>query len=403
MFNKPNLNNHRGQILILAIVFLFLLLSASLVLLGYVFSTRSFINRMSQENKVFAFAQAGIDKAIWCLNQESGENCSGTYGENFTGETDVILEDGSFSTEVEGTGNTRTITSTGKFLNTQKILKTKVTTEPATAETTFSYAGQSSEGGIYLSPGAWIRHKSILKSTDVHSNGNVEGVSAIITGNVYATGTITPWPRLIVIGTRNEGQEPKPLPEINTSFWEEKAARGGVITPPSGTYTSGAEEILGPVKIKGNLILAEDITIEGPIYVMGNIDTTNNITITLNNGDTSYDYTIIAEGKIIISNNVTINDTGTGGYLFFISKNDSLEYTDPAIFVKKAAGSAFYSLNGLVRLKNNVEVKETCAKRIYLDNNAKIYYETEIEDTVFATDPGNFWRFQRGTLQKVKN
>src|SRR3989344_5899914 len=107
-----------GQALIMAIVFLAIIASASSALLGYVGSVARFEETTGEKKLALQIAQAGLDKAIWCLNQSDVTNCGGTFGGSYAGETDVPARPGEFTTSIASIdSSTKEITSTGYMPN----------------------------------------------------------------------------------------------------------------------------------------------------------------------------------------------------------------------------------------------------------------------------------------------
>ena len=176
----------RGQTIIIATVFIAALLVLSL----------SIVNRganVSQENRLVnqkisarALAEAGVEKAIYCLNQNVGTNCGGTFGVNYVGESDIPLNDGEFTTTITTiSGNTKSITSTGYIPNSSNPKNTVAIKTQATinAETvTFNYGVQNGIGGLEM-------YNSSKIIGNIYSNGSIIGHnSAEITGDATVAG-----------------------------------------------------------------------------------------------------------------------------------------------------------------------------------------------------------------------
>jgi len=96
-------NVHRGQALLLSILLLAVVFGLAGAFVSYVknvMTARTSSRRVSAGPRATA-AQAGIDKAIWCLNQSSGTNCGGTYNLNYAGETGISVgSNGYFTTTI---------------------------------------------------------------------------------------------------------------------------------------------------------------------------------------------------------------------------------------------------------------------------------------------------------------
>jgi len=133
-----------------------------------------------------AIAESGIQKALWCLNQTSGTNCSGTFGGNYTGEADVSFGGGIFDTTVSDVnGSTKLIESTGYYPNkTRQLSKSTVRVKAAinTDITSFNYGMQVGYGGITMGNNAMI-------DGSVFSHGDIIGGNGSeITGDAYVAG-----------------------------------------------------------------------------------------------------------------------------------------------------------------------------------------------------------------------
>lgn len=166
----------------------------------------------------------------------------------------------------------------------------------------------------------------------------------------------------------------------------------------SGDYiiTGGTTENIGPLKIEGGLTLENNATLKmtGTIYVTGNIILNQNSTVELDpNYYGSLSGLIIADGKIDVKNNAVIQGSGQeGSYTMLISIDPSLDENNAAIDVKNSAtGAIFYTVNGVMRLRNNMKIREATGYKIYLDNNAEIEYETGLEEATFTSGPGGSW------------
>lgn len=185
-----------GQALVMAIIFLAIIASASSALLGYVGSVAKFEKTTGEEKLALQIAQAGIDKAIWCLNQGSGTNCGGTFGGNFIGETAVAAPPGEFTTSITSIdSSTKEITSTGYIPNSDDPAFSKTIRARATIDTdqvNFSFGMQVGDGG------ATMENTSRVNGS-VYSNGSIdgdggEGSKSTITGDVYVAGGSAPTP-----------------------------------------------------------------------------------------------------------------------------------------------------------------------------------------------------------------
>ncbi len=169
----------------MAIVFLAVIASVSSALLSYVGSVAKFEKTIGEEKPALELAQAGIDKAIWCLNQSSGTNCGGTFGENYIGESSVSVPPGEFTTSIVSIdSSTKEIASTGyipKAINPIYSQTIRARAGINTDNVSFTFGLQVGSGGLEIGNAA--------VNGSVYSNGSIEGENgATITGDVYVAG-----------------------------------------------------------------------------------------------------------------------------------------------------------------------------------------------------------------------
>ncbi len=175
-----------GQVLVLSTVMLAVVLSLVGSFMSYLGIVREATSAFSARSHARKAAEAGLQKAVWCLNQTSGTNCGGNYGSNFSGETASPIGSSFYSTAISTIASgKKTITATGYFPSVAKpistvTLKTDVVTD--TTEASFFYGLQAGNGGLSLSNNAFI-------SGNVYANGSVDGANgAYITGTLFVAG-----------------------------------------------------------------------------------------------------------------------------------------------------------------------------------------------------------------------
>ncbi len=130
-------------------------------------------------SQALALAEAGIDKAIYQLNQNA----------NYTGEADTAVGNGTFTISVSSIdGSSKRITSTGYIPNDTSpiaVRTVKVTTSVNTSLIAFSYGVQAGQGGFNMDNGSQI-------NGNLFANGNVTG-SGIITGDATVASNADPF------------------------------------------------------------------------------------------------------------------------------------------------------------------------------------------------------------------
>ena len=450
-------NKEQGQILIVALTFMVVLLFLSGALLGFVgqnvLGTRASFSR----EQALQLAEAGIEKAIWQLNQ--GGSYTGESGSALaanTGEFDVAVTDIS--------GGNKELAATGYVpskANPRAIRVVKV--ELATGSTTvsFNHAMLVGTGGVYMKNNSKI-HGGVYSNGPVQGDndprilsgdvvsagsggrifgslqidasayghtidsgvavggsvfsqeidaitvgGNVftnQALNCVVGGNIHYT-TIS---GCTVGGTQNPGYpgEPDPDPvsfpisDEQIQEWKDAASAGGVIT---GNYELDGSDTasLGPKKITGNLLLSNNskLTITGPIWVAGDITLQNSAEVILSPAYGNNSEALIADGLIKLKNNSLFTKAGEESYVLVISTSASSE----AFEIENNNSSMIaYVPSGTLLAKNNANLFQATANRITLENNAELTYETGLANVNFSATQGGGWQVIRGTWRIVR-
>jgi len=407
------LRSRQGFIIILATLLiltvgLIIILSASYISFNNIRSTRNYI----YSSKAHYVAEAGIEDSLLRLKK----------GMNYSKSNSLTIDNGTATINIsDPIGGSRVITSLGDVVN--RIRKTQVVFVITTDNISFHYGAQAGDGGIEMENNSRI-------VGNVFSNGSIIGVSG--RGYVDYTAkvaTIGSGIQGLIIGqdayTHNckdcdisgslyysgggqencnasqgvknhpvQGAEALPISNDQIIAWKDAAFAGGVFV---GDYVivGGFIDSLGPRKIEGNLTLGNNATLlmSGTVWVVGDLILDNNAIIQLDNGYGSLSGVIIVDGRIIINNDVEIKGSGdTGSYLMLLSTSNSLALDAPAIdAMNTAQGAIFYASDGLIRLRNNIQVREATGYKLHLDNNAVIQYESGLDDVGFSNGPGGSW------------
>lgn len=406
-------------ILIMVVVF-GIAVSISILTLGQQKIARNIV----KSSQAYYLAEAGIEDALWRLKKDSNQS-----GFSYT------LSVGNNSTNIEISdiiGDSRTITSEGDVKD--RVRKIQVVYQVSTDEISFHYGAQIGDGGMEMGNNSRIKGnvfsngsvtgiggKGYIDDTiKVAYNGNkIEGleigkdayVHTCVDSNIVDTlhyvlggsyGSCT-YGAEDNLGPNQIEPESLPIPQSQIDDWKNDAALGGIEPPGGGDYEvlGGDTVYLGPAKIEGNLIINNNaiLILTGTIWVS---DITGGGNITANNGATikldpdAYGPTsgvIIADGKIDVLNGAELQGSGQeGSYLMLLSTSSNLNFDNPAIDIRNTArGALFYTNTGLIRLRNNMEVRGATGYKIYLDNGAVIEYESGLEDTYFTSGPGGSW------------
>ncbi|MEK9152240.1 MAG: hypothetical protein AAB692_02645 [Patescibacteria group bacterium] len=433
----------RGFALVSTTVLLALLFAFAMVFVDSALSSRRAAQTYQSGLSALQVSEAGVNQALMCLNAASGANCGGTYGSNYAGQSNVAFGGGKFTITLSPSGSDKEVTSVGTAANSAvATIKVLATIVPPMDNPAFNYALQAGNSGAHL------ENNSEIEGT-LYSGGNVDCTStqAKIQGDVYvslAGGMIDSCrvtynghaDKIInagidgdayykndpadIAGTTVTGAkypnsttpDQQNLPAVNLDFWRQAAEDGGTVT---GDYSPADNSTLGPKKIIGNLLIDQniDVTITGAVWVVGDVTTSNNSSLTLASSFGAYSTAILADdpdhtatkGKVSIANNTAINGSGNSkSHIMIVATNTSLSDTEPALSVSNnAVGAIFYAIDGTLRLQNNGGAKSMAAKRLFVDQNAEVEYQSSaLSDLKFSAGPPGRWRLKSETWREVK-
>lgn len=410
-----NFKNHQQgfSALFLTILVLVTVLSIGVTILVLSLNQRQITRDYEAGSQSYYAAEAGLEDALLRLRQEM----------NFNNSYSLQVGNASTTVNISSINNgSRTITAKGEVQD--RFRKTEVVYQMDSSEANFHYGAQVGEGGLTMGNGAEIQG-------NVYSNGNIVG-SGNITGTVIvggngnkiedisvgenaqtyscydssitdtleyvSGGTISNCSAgsMVDMGATEIDQIDLPLATSTIEGWKQDASDGTII---SGDYTlDDTSETMGPTKIEGDLTVINNATLNltGTLYVTGNINLDNNSLTKLDNDYDAYSGIIVCDGLISVRNNAAIQGSGQpSSYMMLLSTNSSLDPNNPAIDVyNNAAGAIFYTSNGVLRLHNNIEVKEATSYKLALDNNAVIKYEIGLENVDFSSGPSGGWEVQ---------
>lgn len=431
----------RGQIIIFSIVFMAIMLTMSAALVGYTTLQIKGARKTVDSAVALQLAEAAVDKAVYELNQNI----------NYTGETNVALGGGTFSIVVASIdSSTKTVTATGYVPNSQRTVKTKVSTNPAGI--TFRYGTETGQGGIIFSNNAYL-------TGNLYANGNLVGANgAYITGEAWVAGSSGSIATMCIGGVVSHGAcssstgpadahahtvtsssvtgtiycqsgsgnntacnttqadpdtQSMPITDADIAKWKNDAAAG---TPINGDYSiSTGSATLGPTKIIGNLTISGTavVTLANTVWVTGTITfsgTGNGSKLKLATGFGSQSGILMSDSLISVGNNVAFEDSGTNGsYIMLLTTSscDESVIASPcnsknAIEISNNAAIVIANAQqGTVNFSNNATVKEVVGKTIRLKNNVGVQYGSGLPNTLFQSGTGGAWAYQSGTYSIV--
>ncbi len=422
---RPN-----GQALIIVTVFLAVVLSLSVGTAEYFLRNRQIGKKLTSQVAAQNLAEAGIHKALWCLNQITGTNCGGTYGLNYAGESNVNLDVGSFTITLTsfGAGNERAIVSTGVAADgTRRKISMIAVAIPVGTNFELNFGTQAAEGGIVMA-----NNSSVIGAT--YSNGDIScGNGSSVTGDAAIGGPTGKIEGCTVGGSAQAHTlknsdvagdayyqdkqntsvggtsypnspdppiQPLPLTDEHVANMKNDAAAGGIWTGDFNPGTS-VPVILGPKHITGNLVLdnGETLTLTGTIWVDGHVTIGNGSRIVLSSIYGPNSGTVLADGYIELSNNGDFAGSGNpNSFLMIMSEATGGAIHGAAINISNnAVGALFYARNGDIYLQENVQGQQVTGKRLVMENNATVIFNNNIITTSFTAGTGGIWRTKKGT------
>ncbi|KKT45962.1 MAG: hypothetical protein UW37_C0036G0007 [Candidatus Gottesmanbacteria bacterium GW2011_GWA2_44_17] len=394
----------KGESLLIGIILLTVLLILAAALFSRVAGFLRFGSNTILREQALYLAEAGLEKAIWQLNETAG---------NYTGETNTFLPGqpdnlGQFTVSVTTINPAlKTITSTGCVPKcASPLAKVTVKSDAKIGSTTiaFSYAAQTGDGGILMNQSSKI-------DGTAYSNGNISGglgSGQVIEGDAWAVGTISNPPD--VGGQRHPNASAAPMPDITqqVSDWKTAATAGGTTTCPC--YLSTSQNI-GPRKYVGNLTLTGNatFTVKGPIWVTGGIP--GNLLINLGSTKVNLDESFgsngtgfVVDGTISILNGATINPTSADpkGYIMLVSNSSN----NSAVNINNSGAFAIlYALIGGAQMSQNTTVNTLISKSLTMSQGSKLDYQEGLASAQFTTCPtcpGASWQPKKGTYYYSK-
>lgn len=422
----------RGYILLTALVFMAIFLTAFAGFINYITLYARSERIAVADAQALALAEAGIDKAVYELNQDP----------NYAGETNTALGAGTFTTTVAAVdATTKRITVIGRVPNSTspratKTVKTNVGINVDAVS--FAFGVQSDEGGVDLQNSASVRGNLFSNGPITGANSNLirgDAISAGPTGSidgVYATGTArahtiadssidqdayyqsissttvggTSYP-----GSADQSTSTLPISDAQVEEWKAAAAAGGTHTSPC-PYTISSSVTLGPKKINCDVTISGSptITLAGPLWISGKLIVKNSSTIAIDSSLGSQSVAVVVDKEsdrinsstIALENSTFVQGTGQpGSYVLFLSQNNSAQNGGDkiAIDIKNSANGAMliYAGHGRIALENSINIKEVTGWRIEVKNSAEIVYETGLGNALFSSGPGGSWEYIPGT------
>ena len=180
---KKNYTLSEGQILIVSLVFVLILMALSGVLISLVFSHTQTGRVAYAKEQAMQIAEAGIDRAIYEINQPGGNS--------YSGEANTSLGLGEFSVSVSDVGSTKVIESTGSVPDSsdpRAQKKIRVVLTKSSIGASFIYGVQVGFGGLVMNNNSSV-------DGSVYSDGNIIGATNTqVTGDAWVAGGVATAP-----------------------------------------------------------------------------------------------------------------------------------------------------------------------------------------------------------------
>ena len=455
---QPPSSSPRGFVLVLVLVLSAVIMTVAVGFFNYFGSAVQSQRHAVASAQAIALAEAGIDTAVYELNQNGG----------YLGESETALGNGTFSVSIANIdADTKRLTATGFVPNSARATATKViqaTVSINSSAVAFHYGIQIGQGGFDMSNSAKVIGNAYASGNIIGTNsariegtaivsgpaGIIEGMdidgnswSHTIRGNSTVGGNATHsvLQNTTVAGavaadsisncsiggaatydtrssctvtgavtTPNPNEFvpaevlPLPISEEQIDLWEAEAEAGGVLAGDQ-IYDTGTLT-LGPKKINGNLLLSNiaELVITGTLWVTGDIRLSNNVIVRLDPSYGDSSGVIIAgvdesesAGYIEISNSAQALGSGAAGsYIMLLSQKEGT--ASNAIRTSNSSQAAIlYAGEGQVEVGNSAALKEITAYKLRITNNAIVTYESGLQNAGFSNGPGGSWTFVPGT------
>lgn len=402
----------QGYVLLLALIFLGIFFTTGSAYLNAVTSSARSVRSSVSSAQALSLAEAGIDAAVYQLNQNG----------NYSGEANTALGAGVYTVVVSNIDtNTKRLTVTGYVPHAASPVATKTVSVLVNVTDTisFHYGAQVGAGGLSMNNNSEMIG-NLYSDGSISGSGTITGdvtiassthslIGVTVTGTVRAHAlsncsisgdayyqTLSNCP---VGGTKHPGSAdpaslPMPISDAQIDAWEAIAAAGGIT---AGPYTVSGSQTLGPREINGDLTVNGTLTLNGVLWVKGNVNIGNNATLTVASGLGNAGAILIADatgnqttkGKIDISNNATISGNGTAGsYPMLLSTkigSDAIEISNNVTSV------ILYASRGTIEVSNNATVNQITAYQLSLQNNSTITYVSGLQNANFSSGAGGSW------------
>ena len=425
----------RGNAWVGIIMLLVFLTTLGLALVSNAVLTITQSKKASQVLVAQSLCDAGIEKAVFKLNDT---------GSGYTGETDLDMETGIVDIEVISLGaDSKDVYVTAYIPNksnpkTERQARARIAATSNETGLAFNYAVQVGSAGVTMSNNAILNGNLYASGNlacqnnaqitgDAFLSKNITGVYGNISGcriggnaeayNVTGS-TIGGWAKYVgaktgttATGTITQITQAQldidvplvalPITQNTIDSWKLWAEAGGTY---NGNYTvDGTSRTLGPQKIDGDFTVTNGgiLTITGVLWVTGNLSFSNNAIIRLDPSYGPNSGMIVVDnptdpankGKIDVYNNVVIEGSGNpSSYIMLLSTNTGATTANPAIDVgNNSTAVVYYATEGMIEVSNNAVLRAVSGGGLYLSNGAQVQYDSGLASANFSGGPGGSW------------
>ena len=189
-------------------------------------------------------------------------------------------------------------------------------------------------------------------------------------------------------------QQPMPISDGNIEEWK-NVAEAGEIFNGDKIYSGDDNEIIGPMKIDGDLEISDGatLTLAGTVWVTGNVTLTGAGEIKLGANYGAESGILVADGRIDMQDGGTMQGSGTtGSYLLAVTTSEC-PYSgscggNPAISVSGGTGSVVLNAqNGNLEFTGGADAKQITAKKVIMDGGTTVSYESGLANINFYSGP----------------
>lgn len=415
------------------LIILIILISVVLILTTSMFTRLAafikFGDRSAINDQATTLADGGVDYVIYKLNSTGGA---------YSGNPTLDIYDGSvvfgqIQIALTGSGNSRTVTSTGCVPNcssprTKRTVKTQVTI--TTTDYNFPYAVHGTQTG---STNTAITLGSV--TGNVYSNSKISCSAGSVTGAVaYVNTSIPPTPACGNPTTQTSTTVPADIKILNElQLWKNAAQASPQVIPPgcsfncilSNSGTSYTTYQIGPAYIPGNLELGDytRLALTGPVYIGGYLKITAASSfpeININSSLGACGTVIVVGGQVNLGDSISFvkgtSFTTPKGYPLIITESTNSFVANPAI--KLISGSIgpttssyleaiFYAPYGLITNGSLAPIiyGAVVGNKVSLSPGSTTYGsnggQTNLQPAKFC-GLGNVWTVQRGSYKISK-